>query len=81
MLVIVHALTDEDLVAIGRVAAGHHPITGGSGIARGLGANFIEPWPCGRRGLPSLSKDQKPSLPEAVLARRGGRSSSTAGST
>lgn len=41
-LVIVDAITDDDLVAIGRAAAEHRLITGGSGIAIGLAANFIE---------------------------------------
>ncbi|RVE88944.1 3-oxo-tetronate kinase [Sinorhizobium meliloti] len=41
-LVIVDAITDDDLVAIGRAAAPDRLITGGSGIALGLAANFIE---------------------------------------
>lgn len=41
-LVIVDACTDDDLVAIGRAAASHRLVTGGSGIAIGLAANFIE---------------------------------------
>ena len=40
-LVIVDAVTDEDLVAIGRAAAAQRLVTGGSGIAMGLAATFI----------------------------------------
>ena len=39
-LVVVDAVTDEDLVAIGTAAAEHRLITGGSGIAMGLPDNF-----------------------------------------
>ena len=39
-LVIVDALTDDDLIAIGRACADARLITGGSGIAMGLPANF-----------------------------------------
>ena len=41
ILVIVDAVTDEDLVAIGRAAAAQRLVTGGSGIAMGLAATFI----------------------------------------
>ena len=37
---IVDALTEADLVAIGAAAAGHALVTGGSGVAMGLPANF-----------------------------------------
>src|SRR5277367_311357 len=37
---IVDAVTDEDLHAIGQAAEGHALITGGSGVAMGLPANF-----------------------------------------
>ncbi|CDX33890.1 conserved hypothetical protein [Mesorhizobium sp. SOD10] len=40
-LAIVDAITDDDLVAIGRACASAKLITGGSGIALGLPANFI----------------------------------------
>jgi uncharacterized protein YgbK (DUF1537 family) len=40
-LVVVDAVTDEDLVAIGRACADAPLLTGGSGIALGLPANFI----------------------------------------
>ena len=40
-LVIVDALGDDDLVAIGTAAASAKLITGGSGVAMGLPANFI----------------------------------------
>lgn len=39
-LVVVDALTDEDLLAIGAAVAGHKLVTGGSGVALGLPANF-----------------------------------------
>jgi len=63
-LVIVDALTEEDLVAIGRAAASARLITGGSGIALGLPGNFISA---------GLAKGEMPSLvgvkgPEAILA-------------
>jgi 3-dehydrotetronate 4-kinase len=38
---IVDAITDADLLAIGKAAAGHKLITGGSGVALGLPANYI----------------------------------------
>ncbi|RUW29704.1 four-carbon acid sugar kinase family protein, partial [Mesorhizobium sp. M1A.F.Ca.IN.020.06.1.1] len=41
-LIIVDAIADDDLVAIARAAASHRLVTGGSGIALGLAANFIE---------------------------------------
>lgn len=40
-LVIVDALTEDDLVAIGRAGAGARLLTGGSGVALGLPGNFI----------------------------------------
>ena len=39
--VVVDAIDDADLIAIGKAAAGHRLITGGSGVALGLPANFI----------------------------------------
>jgi uncharacterized protein YgbK (DUF1537 family) len=39
-LVVVDAVTDDDLVAIGTAAADHKLVTGGSGIAMGLPDNF-----------------------------------------
>ncbi|MCS0502038.1 3-oxo-tetronate kinase [Ancylobacter mangrovi] len=39
-LVVVDALGDEDLMAIGAAIAGHRLVTGGSGIALGLPENF-----------------------------------------
>ncbi len=39
-LVIVDAVVDEDLLAIGAAVAGHKLVTGGSGIALGLPENF-----------------------------------------
>jgi 3-dehydrotetronate 4-kinase len=39
-LVVVDAVVDDDLLAIGRAVAGHRLVTGGSGIALGLPDNF-----------------------------------------
>jgi uncharacterized protein YgbK (DUF1537 family) len=39
-LVVADAVEDADLFALGRAAAGHRLVTGGSGIAMGLPANF-----------------------------------------
>jgi uncharacterized protein YgbK (DUF1537 family) len=39
-LVVVDATSDSDLIAIGAAIAGHRLVTGGSGIALGLPANF-----------------------------------------
>ena len=39
--VVVDAINDADLIAIGKAAADHRLITGGSGVALGLPANFI----------------------------------------
>ncbi len=39
-LVVVDAVLDEDLTAIGEAAAGHRLVTGGSGVALGLPGNF-----------------------------------------
>jgi uncharacterized protein YgbK (DUF1537 family) len=41
-LVVVDAIVEEDLIAIGRAAADHRLVTGGSGIALGLPENFRE---------------------------------------
>lgn len=63
-LVIVDATTDEELAAIGTAVADHKLITGGSGIAIGLPANFI------KRGLAAGSRDAALGTkgPEAILA-------------
>jgi 3-dehydrotetronate 4-kinase len=64
-LVIVDALTDEDLVEVGRAVAGANLVTGGSGIALGLPGNFIA------AGL-ATGKDVVPAVgidgAEAILA-------------
>ncbi len=39
-LVVADAIANDDLLALGRLAAGHALVTGGSGIALGLPANF-----------------------------------------
>jgi uncharacterized protein YgbK (DUF1537 family) len=63
-LVIVDAISDDDLLAIGEAVAGHKLVTGGSGIALGLGHNFI------RRGLAAgtTGKSLGSDGPEAILA-------------
>ncbi len=63
-LVIVDAVDDEDLVTIGRACAEAPLLTGGSGIALGLAANFIATGHAvGRRG-----NFKGVSGPEAILA-------------
>lgn len=64
-LVIIDALTDEDLVAIGEACAGAPLLTGGSGIALGLPSNLI------RAGLAKGQRSQEGAGldgPEAILA-------------
>ena len=63
-LVIVDAVKDTDLVSIGRAVSDHKLITGGSGIAMALPANFID------QGLARGSGSITPAIrgPEAVLA-------------
>lgn len=39
-LIVADAIANDDLLALGRLAAGHALVTGGSGIALGLPANF-----------------------------------------
>ncbi|OAE98962.1 hypothetical protein AYJ54_33470 [Bradyrhizobium centrolobii] len=63
-LVIVDALTDGDLVTIGRACSDAPLLTGGSGIALGLPANFL------REGLASGGVSDFAGIdgPEAILA-------------
>jgi len=63
-LVIVDAIANDDLVAIGKAAAGSPLITGGSGVAIGLPGNFIAQGLAGAhdRGVEGISG------PEAILA-------------
>lgn len=63
-LAIVDAVTDEDLVRIGRACADAPLLTGGSGIALGLAANFIA------KGLATGGRNRFEGVdgPEAVLA-------------
>lgn len=63
-MVIVDATSDEELATIGAAIADHKLVTGGSGIAIGLPANFI------RRGLAKGSRDSSIGTtgPEAILA-------------
>ncbi len=49
-LVVVDAVSDSDLIAIGAAADGDRLITGGSGIARGLPANFRKAGLIGQAG-------------------------------
>lgn len=63
-LVIVDALADEDLITIGRACSEQVLLTGGSGIALGLPANFL------REGLASGAVSDFAGVdgPEAILA-------------
>ncbi|WP_119254572.1 3-oxo-tetronate kinase [Shinella zoogloeoides] len=63
-LVIVDAITDDDLVAIGRAAASHRLVTGGSGIAIGLAAHFIGQGLASGMGAEVIGLEG----PEAILA-------------
>lgn len=63
-LVIVDAITDDDLVAIGRAVASCRLVTGGSGIAIGLAANFIGRGLAAGTGAAVIGMDG----PEAILA-------------
>ncbi|TIO10085.1 MAG: four-carbon acid sugar kinase family protein [Mesorhizobium sp.] len=63
-LVIVDAVTDDDLVAIGRACAGVKLVTGGSGIALGLPGNFIDAGKVAGTSAIQVSVDG----PEAILA-------------
>ena len=63
-LVIVDALTNDDLIAAGKAAADARLVTGGSGIAMGLAANFAAMGRTGRR--PEIPAGVRG--PEAVLA-------------
>ena len=63
-LVIVDAVSDDDLTTIGKAVAGAPLLTGGSGIALGLPANFFA------TGLATPSPVSAPRIdgPEAILA-------------
>ncbi|RDE08476.1 3-oxo-tetronate kinase [Pelagibacterium lacus] len=63
-MVVVDAVDDDNLIAIGRACAGAPLVTGGSGIAMALGANFID------RGLASGQGGAFTGLsgPEAIIA-------------
>lgn len=63
-MMIVDAISDADLAAIGEAVADHKLITGGSGIASGLPANFI------RQGLAAGNVERSTGIdgPEAILA-------------
>lgn len=64
LLVVVDAISDDDLIAIGAAASRDRLLTGGSGIATGLPRNFI------RRGLASGNVAQPVGVegPEGILA-------------
>lgn len=63
-MVIVDAISDEDLVKIGEAVADHKLVTGGSGIAIGLPANFIKQGLAQGNSTRSVGADG----PEAILA-------------
>ncbi|PJR16486.1 3-oxo-tetronate kinase [Sinorhizobium meliloti] len=63
-LVVVDAITDDDLVVIGKAVADHRLVTGGSGIAIGLPANFIARRLAKGQSSASFGVDG----PEAILA-------------
>ncbi|GLR88755.1 3-oxo-tetronate kinase [Bradyrhizobium iriomotense] len=63
-LVIVDALSDDDLVTIGRACDGVPLLTGGSGIALGLAANFLRAGAASGGGVNFAGIDG----PEAILA-------------
>lgn len=63
-LVIVDAVADADLIAIGRACSSAPLLTGGSGIALGLAGNFIDRGEASGKGVTS----RQVSGPEAVLA-------------
>ena len=55
-LLVADAITDADLLALGALARQHRLVTGGSGIAMGLPANFgIRPSDEGRRSFAAVS--------------------------
>lgn len=62
-LVIVDAITEDDLVAIGQACGGARLVTGGSGIALGLPANFITAGKAKANSAESVAIDG----PEAIL--------------
>ena len=64
MLVVVDAISDDDLLEIGEAVAGAPFLTGGSGIALGLGRNFAAELAVGRKG----AAFQGVQGPEAILA-------------
>lgn len=64
ILTIVDAITDADLVTIGKACANAPLLTGGSGIAMGLPANFLAGGLASGREFPFKGK----SGPEAILA-------------
>lgn len=63
-LVVVDAITDDDLIAIGRANAGARLLTGGSGIALGLPGNFISAGLAKGTRSPAIGVEG----PEAILA-------------
>lgn len=65
-LVVVDAVSDADLAEIGRGLAGARLVTGGSGIAMGLGANFIAEGAA--RGWRGGDFGGRPGGGEAILA-------------
>ncbi len=70
-LIVTDAITDDDLHALGKAAAGHKLITGGSGIAIGLPQNFRD------RGLLSNEKITFPAVSGPGVALCGSCSSAS----
>ena len=59
------AVSDADLLTLGRAAAGHRLVTGGSGVALGLPANFRD---AGLLGAPTPAALPRAAGPGAVIA-------------
>jgi 3-dehydrotetronate 4-kinase len=70
-LVVVDAVADEDLFAIGAAVAGHALVTGGSGIALGLPQNFV------REGLIRLAPSSSQQIAGAGVVLSGSCSTAT----
>ena len=71
--IVVDAIRDEDLMQIGEAADGHALITGGSGVAQGLPANFR------RKGLIALTNARWTGLTGPCVVLSGSCSAATRG--
>ena len=76
-LIVVDAISDADLVAIGRAARGRRLVTGGSGIALGLPANFATgaaaaqtPWRGAAGPAAALAGSVSPATRRQIAAHR-----------